>query len=225
MALIFFHKLWFEMVNSYSLLPIIRTGPRERRTPLPQIMTCIPPVGRYYGTCVPGAIDTVALGHPPRWSWIHPAQVSDFWDFNHCSCRRFRPLDCQPIRDVNDVVGIKSTVRRSTFESHCDWSERRCSFHKPPLLRLATHDEYLNEEASIQIALDERPSHFWLFIEHHTVIARCSVVWYGATNNLYVRIFTSLSILADPDGAGVEMHQDIQLQLSSEHDVFPTMSA
>jgi hypothetical protein len=91
---------------------------------------------------------------------------------------------------------------------------------------MATHHVYLNEEASMQNARDERPSYSWLCIEQNAITTTWySVVWYGAPNNLYARIFTILSILADAGGTGAEVHQDMQLQLSSEHDVFSTMSA
>ena len=107
-----FVKIWSQMIYSYSSLPYIQDRAARPQAPLPQITTCIPPVGRYYGTRIVGAMDTVALGRPPQWSWIHPAQVSDVWDFNHCSYMRFRSLDCQSIRDQNDDVGTKS---RSSF--------------------------------------------------------------------------------------------------------------
>ena len=78
-------------VNSYCSLLYNQDKAAQTQAPLSKKLTCIPPVGRYYGNLVLGALNIVAVGHPPRWSWIHPAQVSDVWDLIYCSSMRFQP--------------------------------------------------------------------------------------------------------------------------------------
>lgn len=47
--------------------------PRKCEPQRPEIMTCMPPVGRYYSSHFQSAMETIALGHPASCSWIDPA--------------------------------------------------------------------------------------------------------------------------------------------------------
>ena len=53
-------------VNSYCSLLYNQDKAAQTQAPLSKKLTCIPPVGRYYGNLVLGALNIVAVGHPPR---------------------------------------------------------------------------------------------------------------------------------------------------------------
>jgi hypothetical protein len=64
------------MCRFLSRLQLFGRGPREREPPLPQIMTCMPPVGRYWSHSARSAMGQIPPSHPPSGSRMRPAQVS-----------------------------------------------------------------------------------------------------------------------------------------------------
>jgi hypothetical protein len=61
-------------------------------------------------------METVALGHPPCWSWIHPAQVSGEPFFHLPSCMS-APLHSSPTH-----TGYDRTFELCTWTIHCQYS-------------------------------------------------------------------------------------------------------